>query len=265
MIEEQKEEQACLYALGVLSTPEALEFDKALTRDQELQDFVGALQTDLQALALSVHFHSPPPELKEKVLSRIQALHPPATVGLRPGPNLESGGFPYWLPWSLAACLAVLLIISTTQTQSLQQRAESLQPRIDQLRKERDDLQRQIAPLKNQEELSQVRITVLRSLGESAPKSLAVSLWSMETGTGLFMAEDLTPLPGNQVYQLWLLDKQDNPISGGTFNVDETGRVRFPFKLANPANPEKFAVTVEPKGGVPKPKGPMILLGQTRF
>jgi anti-sigma-K factor RskA len=264
MIEEQKEEQACLYALGALSRHETLEFANELTSDRDLQQFVGALQNNLQALALNVRLHSPPPELKEKVLARIQALPRLATIGPQPAPRIESGGFPYWLPWSLAACLGVLCIILMTQTQSMQQKAESLQPRIDQLRKERDDLQRQIAALKSQDDLSQMRITVLRSLVETSPKSLAVSLWGIENGTGLFMAEDLAPLPGNQVYQLWLLDKQNNPISGGTFNVDKTGRARFPFKLASPATPEKFAVTVEPKGGVQRTKGPMILLGQSR-
>jgi len=189
----------------------------------------------------------------------------PATIGPQPPPRFESGGFPYWLPWSLAACLGVLCIILMTQTQSMQQRPESLQPKIDQLRKERDDLQRQIAGLKNQDEPSQVRIAVLRSLVENSPKGVAVSLWSIENGRGQFMAEGLAPSPENQDYQLWLLDKQNNPTSGGTFAVDESGRARFQFKLVSPANVEQFAVTVEPKGGVPKPSGPMILLGQARF
>ncbi len=265
MIEEHKEEQACLYAVGALSTLEALEFTHELTGNRDLQHLVAALQTDLQALALSVRLHSPPPELKEKVLAQSQALPRPATDGSKPARDTELAGFPYWLPWSLAACLGVLCIILMTQTESMQQKAESVQPGIEQLRKERDDLQRQIAGLNNQDDLSHVRIAVLRSLAETSPKCLAVSLWNIENGTGRFLAEDLAPLPVNQVYQLWLLDKQNSPTSGGTFNVDETGRARLPFKLASPATPETFAVTVEPKGGVPKPKGPMVLLSRSRF
>jgi anti-sigma-K factor RskA len=52
------------------------------------------------------------------------------------------------------------------------------------------------------------------------------------------------------------------PVNAGVFSVDEKGTVRFTFKPDMPmTSVDKYAVTVERKGGVPKAEGKVALLG----
>jgi len=53
------------------------------------------------------------------------------------------------------------------------------------------------------------------------------------------------------------------PVSAGVFQVDDKGNVRVQFKAGKPiVTADKFAVTVEPKGGLPAPTlTNLVLLG----
>ena len=63
---------------------------------------------------------------------------------------------------------------------------------------------------------------------------------------------------------MWAIAGKE-PVSAGIFEVDEAGHafLRLPTLLPLPRAKrfDKFAVTLEPAGGVPKPTGPMYLLG----
>ena len=78
----------------------------------------------------------------------------------------------------------------------------------------------------------------------------------------VFYPANLPALPSNQTYQLWLVPGQGSPISAGVFDVDTKGNgsvllPSLPFGLAAKA----FAVTIEPRGGVPQPTGKKVLFG----
>ena len=65
----------------------------------------------------------------------------------------------------------------------------------------------------------------------------------------------------NKVYELWAIAGNE-PVPAGIFEVDAAGHgfLRVP-PLPRTRRFDKFAVTLEPLGGVPKPTGPMHLLG----
>ncbi len=51
-------------------------------------------------------------------------------------------------------------------------------------------------------------------------------------------------------------------MAAGVFDADPSGRALFESKaLSGLAAAQNFAVTVEPRGGVPQPTGPIILVG----
>jgi anti-sigma-K factor RskA len=118
---------------------------------------------------------------------------------------------------------------------------------------ERDDTLRLLAS-------SQVRRVRLAGLPPS-PGAAGQLLWNPEARSGLLLTSGLPPTPPNRIYELWAI-AGDEPVPAGIFAVDEGGHalLRLP-QLSKAKKFTKFAVTLEPTGGVPKPSGPMLLLG----
>ena len=174
----------------------------------------------------------------------------------------RSEAWAIWLPWASAACLAIVCAISLSQQKTLSQKngeqakqLADLNQIADSLRNETQDLKLVVATLQETNRLAGLRIAMLNSMLEDSPKAVAVSLWDEQQQRGIFLVQNLKPLPADKDYQLWVIDpKYPTPVSAGVFQVDEQGNVRLQFKtdkLIESAN--KFAVTQEPKGGLPVP------------
>ena len=268
MIDERMEEQASLYALGLLSGAELTEFETQLRGNAELRRLVEQFRASADLLAASAPQNEPPPHLKQKILGQIEAreIASPKIIPMRPE---NSSGSIVWLPWALAACLAVVCAIlfldrTKNQTAAAQLKSElnQLREQTGELRAQTDSLQNEVASLQKKDRLSQMRIAMLSSLLEDSPKAVAVSVWDNEQQKGVLVVENLAPLPADKDYQLWVIDsKYPSPVDAGVFTVDEKGAVRFQFQPKARVNFEKIAVTLERKGGVAKPEGKMVLLG----
>ena len=66
-------------------------------------------------------------------------------------------------------------------------------------------------------------------------------------------------------YQLWLIDPQyKSPVSAGIFAMDPaTGEAHVKFKTDKAIDTiAKFAISLEAKGGMPEPHGPIVMLSQ---
>src|SRR5262245_35561360 len=73
MITEQQQEQAALYALGILGEDEKASFTDELRQNEELRALLRSLEKTVQKSLLPTAVHNPPASLKEKVLLRIRA------------------------------------------------------------------------------------------------------------------------------------------------------------------------------------------------
>ena len=73
----------------------------------------------------------------------------------------------------------------------------------------------------------------------------------------------LPPLPLEQSYELWAF-VGDQPVPAGTFDAKADGATVIPIsKQENLGEaPVKFAVSIEPKGGVASPTGAIVLVGE---
>jgi anti-sigma-K factor RskA len=130
---------------------------------------------------------------------------------------------------------------------------------------ESESLRTQVAELKEQNDLSNARVAVLGSLMKRNPDARAASVWSSEKQSGVLVVENLPALPPGRDYQLWVLDPTKGaPISAGVFQVDAKGAARVAFTAVAPVtDPAQFAVTEEPKGGLPSPTmEKLVLAGQ---
>jgi anti-sigma-K factor RskA len=107
-----------------------------------------------------------------------------------------------------------------------------------------------------------IRIAVLDATSDSPTRAAAAGAFDLATGRGQLVVENLAPLPPDRDYQLWLFDPNlpGAPVSGGVFGVDEHGGARLQFQPAvTVQGVDKFAVSIERKGGVLAPQGKMVL------
>jgi hypothetical protein len=106
----------------------------------------------------------------------------------------------------------------------------------------------------------QVRLVRLTGLAPS-PGANAQLLWNPATRRGALLTSGLPQIPGNRVYELWAITGNES-VPAGLFEVDEGGHAFLKLPpLPRLRRVDKFAVTDEPAGGVPKPTGQMHLLG----
>ncbi|HEX2612168.1 MAG TPA: anti-sigma factor, partial [Fibrobacteria bacterium] len=90
-------------------------------------------------------------------------------------------------------------------------------------------------------------------------------MWDPDHGFAVLQVA-LPGVPDTNDYQLWMI-RGGKPVSAGVFHVaskpDSLGAL-YRLDALNPTEPQGkdiFAVTLEPKGGVPKPTGSMVLSG----
>jgi anti-sigma-K factor RskA len=217
-----------------------------------------ALRRDLEpaaaTLAAEAPAVAPPPELRGRILAAIRT-GPARVAPVRPA----ALGAAWRILAAAAALAAVLVGVDDAR-----------------LRREREDLRSQSAQLAGrlqsaETELAQrtLRARVLESddvrmliLGGQGPQPNAKGrvFWSARARRGVLVAGNLSPLPADRQYELWVF-QQGKPVAAGVFDADAEGRVAFESTDFPEAEAQNFAVTIEPRGGVPAPTGPIVLVG----
>jgi anti-sigma-K factor RskA len=281
MMDETKEELAALHAFDLLEGADRERFVAELARDPELQKLLADLRLSATALAHVAPDSEPPAELRARVLASAASLSPDASLATalpRAGRLIP---FPSWVPWLVAASIAVAAFWSNRRYNDAEARASSLSDQkfvaelaLKQTRAQLDDARRLLeqsgrqiaelsANLKAEGDLAHFKIATLASMLGNSPAALAVAVWDPTREEGVLAVSRLPALASEKDYQLWVIDRQyASPVSGGVFVVDPaTGEAHIVFKADKPVHSiAKFAVSLERKGGVPKPEGPIVLL-----
>ncbi len=231
-MKEPLEEQASLYVLGLLEGAEAAAFEQEMQSNAELRALVDQLDAAAATLAHAAPEQPLPAELRTRVL---QAAQREKTVAFPRRSN--------WIPWAVAACLALTCAY---------------------LIAERGGLRKRLTRLEQRDILSQLQIASLSSKLEHAPDANAVVVWDEKKQRGVLKVTQLPRNAENKDYQLWLVDpRYKNPVDGGVFHVANDGTLRVPFHPASPVREASgFAISLERKGGVTKAEGPIVLLGK---
>jgi anti-sigma-K factor RskA len=273
VIDEGMQEQASAYALGALDADETKAFEVSLRVDPELRALVHELRSVTEALAGTAPALEPPADIKARLLLEIDQRRASGsrTVEDKPLRGLVSRPARLWIPWAVAAAMAVLSLAFLRQSTSLRSQLAAQAGRINELtasaelaRAESADLRLAVAKLRESNRLASFRIALLDSLLAAAPKAIAVSVWDNDRQDGVFIVRNLKPLPSDEDYQLWIIDpKYPSPVDAGVFQVNAKGNVREDFRAKLPIQTaNQFAVTIERKGGaaVPNTKA-MVLAG----
>jgi anti-sigma-K factor RskA len=207
---------------------------------------------------------APPPELKERVLLQIRseaASAPPR----RTSPGMPDRGLAT-MAWALgvaasfmlAAAFAALWYATRADLGATRANVAQLEGMLYDKDHDLKAKEAELAWLKD----PRVQVALLKGL-ESNPTAKAKLLWHPESKQGILWVSGLPPLPLEQSYELWAF-VGDQPVPAGTFDAHEGGATVIPISRQENLGeaPVKFAVSVEPKGGVPKPTGAIVLVGE---
>ena len=200
------------------------------------------------ALGAAVPPTLPPPELRERVLGALGPSRAPA---------------PPAAPWRVFAAAAALLLVAVVMDDA-------------RLRRDREELRSRSADLAGRLQNAEtalaeraLRARVLESedvemmhLGGTGPQPGARGMvfWSPKARRGVLVAARLAALPADRQYELWVF-LNGKPVNAGVFDVNASGRAMFESTSFPEPAAQNFAVTVEPRGGMPAPTGPVVLVG----
>jgi anti-sigma-K factor RskA len=143
MIDERRESQASLYALGALPSGEVGEFERAMREDLQLQLLVTELRGTADAMVATYPRTLPSPTLKSRIFATLEEGEG-KPAGIFSGDPDRPVSWIAWMPWALAACFAVLCVALIAIGQSLRERAVNLDAALGERTEEATDLRRQI-------------------------------------------------------------------------------------------------------------------------
>lgn len=275
MTHEEIQADLSLFALDALEPAERVEIEAHLAGGcAACEREIASWHEVVGAMALAGQ-DAPPPDLKPALLQRLQS----------PSRRAKVLAFPRWALIPFAAAAAVLLMLGVVRETGMRSDLDRQQQLVaglrDQLATAQDHLQR----FREQLAAKEKDATALRAALAAAEQSLAVlqapglqmvhlketptgqpaeahALISTDTGRALFYAFDLPQPPEGMAYELWWITEKEGPVNAGVFQPDTRGLGRVEAGVPGDAGTiQAAAVTIEPAAGVPKPTGPMVLLG----
>jgi anti-sigma-K factor RskA len=229
------------YALGALDAEDARALEAHLQTCKacrtELADYRAVSDNLLAALPP----RQPSPALRKQLQSRLPSA--------RPAQKTAQPRF-VWSFGRLAAGVALLLLFVTNLFSFVQMR----------------ELQRQQLNVLRQLQNNQTALAMLSYPGtEALPidegNISGTLLLDRERNSAALIAWNLPELPEEQVYQIWLIESNDDRVSGGLFRsqADLPYTTQPVFSSRDISDFVGIGVTVEPAGGSDRPTGPRVM------
>lgn len=256
-------DQLTLLALNALEVASVNYWQAHLSTDCEVcRQELASIETTLAMLAYSSPAARPPARLKRRLLARVQRTTPsavPSSAWTKGGHSSQPPASTWWsrpLAFGVAASLLVAAGLYIAM----------LRADVERYRAQIATLHQQIADREQWLRLWQsphVTIVIMSGLDPN-PRGHGKLLWDSVTRQATLYVTNLPPTPPGYEYQLWHI-VDNKPISAGVFAVSAHAGGFFdvqPAVVDDAQQTSAFAVTVEPKGGVPQPTGKMLLLGK---
>lgn len=275
-------DELILYCMGIAGAEDDAAASSQLRRHvegcAECQAQVSYLLSDMSLVAMAVPQVAPPARAKDRLMAAVGAdltqsgaapgvvtgaaaplpTHVAATSTVLPmKPRRHSPGL-IWGGWVAAAACLFYAVQMREANQGMRQQLQTETAEI---------LQANTSAARAKEVLEVLsspqaeRVTLISAHAKPEPTGHAVYLKSR--GALVFTASNLTPLPPNKTYELWVIPANGTaPIAAGTFQPNTRGMasVLLP-KLPIGVRAKAFGVTMENAGGATSPTMPILLAG----
>lgn len=254
------------YVLGALDREEEQKFEEMLRNaTDEQQQFYEEIKTTSSLMALATPVEEPTGDIKSRILQharsseKSEATYEEATssvlykiadiLGLNRPPVAVSA----------AAALMIIVLSFGIFSFNIYSGFQDQQKQIEALQNQVQQKERMLSILGARD----INVVILNGKLQSN-QAYGKLLWDPVKMNAILQIRNLPETPKNKVYQLWLI-RNNNPKSAALFTVNNDSNESFITidKLAkrHQAKNATFAVTLEPKGGVPKPTGKIYLAG----
>lgn len=244
-----------LYVAGALCEEDARELESLAQQYPALKQEIAEVEKTLEAYALA-HQKEPDPALKNRVLDGIKqsSQHPSPAVSNRSDVTEETDPEPIPLPstrthWLAIAASLVLLLASAGIGYNFYRKNQQLQSEIVAIRSQNQQQENLVRSILYDPNYQALVLKGSEKLPMKMPQAEIRVFWNAETKQVHVSVGQLPELEKDQQYQLWAL-KDDQPIDAGVFQANTAGVVQ---SLKAIAAADKWAVTVEPKGGSTQP------------
>jgi anti-sigma-K factor RskA len=248
---QRHEELLALVALGMPLGAEAEELESHLAGGcPACDELLAEWRVAGTALAAEVLPVAPAPELRSRILGALGPPRAPARPRFAAARRV------------LAVAAALLLVAVGLDDGRLRREREELRSRSADLAGRLQGAEMELAARALRArvlESDDVQMMQLRGK-DPQPSARGRLFWSPKARRGVLVATSLAALPPERQYELWVFLK-GKPVNAGVFDVDAEGRALFESTAFPEPEAQNFAVTVEPRGGVPAPTGPVILVG----
>lgn len=248
----QLADDLALYALHELPASDVAEFREHLKECAQCRRELEEINSQMAMLALSSVASAPPRRSRERLLQAIRTE--PQRV------RRVVMRRPWWsfVPTFAAVLLAVFGLMLWRENTSLRNRLEATQQRFEQQRGDLDRARLVLDALTSPESSHFALVSI-----NAQPVPEGKASYMRKTGTVVFTAQHLSPLPPEKTYQLWLVPASGTkPMPCGTFKPDVNGNAAMVMPYAKKdAWPKMFAVTIEAEGGSETPTMPLVMAG----
>ncbi|NGP89342.1 anti-sigma factor [Fodinibius halophilus] len=271
-----KFEELCAgYVLHALDEEERKEFEQMLSEaSDEERTLYQEMWSAANQLAFTFEPSEPSADLKDRLMAEIRAQDDQSKAkdtdsnisSIDDTPDTDDEGF-NWSAFAVAASFALIVVslslifYSFNLSSTISEKEKIIASKETTITELKNELRRKDEMLSILE-ARDVDLVMMAGL-EVNPNGYGKIIWNAEKQQALLQVSNLPAVPQDKDYQLWLI-KDNKPISAGVFAVNDK-KDKF-FKIeemakATEQSANAFAVTMEPKGGVPQPTGDMYLMG----
>ena len=243
------------YVMGLASEAERLEFEANCAQYPEIAEARNAFELALEAQLVKDAVAAPSflqQQVKEKI--RYSALENTTAEEKEERTPVRSIG-----PWRwIAAASLILLAGSVYWAVTTNKKYQDAVARNKEMQKQIEQSTQELTVLRNNQGSKPVSDFKMASISEGAQAAASI-YWDTVTKDVYLLIKNMPQPPSDKQYQLWaLLPEEGTPVDLGMIELKQERLIR----MKNVQNAKAFAITLEPKGGSPKPTGQPMLSTQ---